>query len=167
MTEIVEYFNVHAGWLLESWMVMNLQVAMFAGAIWIIDSFLKSASPRLRYLLWMAALIKAMIPPVFSFPAASGVAAAVSTLPAVTVSLFAEPASGGLSMQAVVLAGLMVASVALVVVAVLRHIKLRLSLRDAVPFKENADPDVSWPKLLTSSRIFSPLAAGLVNHGFI
>ena len=55
--------------------------------------------------------------------------------------------SGGLSVQALIIVVLSVASVALAVLAVFRYIKLRLSLRDAVPLKENAAASPKVPTL--------------------
>ncbi len=157
----LEFLHADAPALLNGWLTMQLQTAVFVLLVLVADTLLRSATPRFRYLLWMTALIKAVIPPVFFLPVSDPIdATAIFTLPAVDVqALGAGPVAGTLSLPGIAAAVLFASSLLFALFVTLRTLRLRRQLTGARPLQHDA-----WergPQVLVSSRIPSPLATGI------
>ena len=153
---------MNAATFFDTWLTMQLQTGAFILLVFAIDSLMKNASPRTRYLLWMTALVKAFIPPVLLLP--SGGSAAVIeqvTMPVLEVGTGVLAAEGpaGLSGFTMMLALLVLCALLLAALVLMRGTALRLRLKNALPFAHDAWRD--GPPVFVSGRIASPLAVGL------
>lgn len=149
--------------LLNTWLIMQLQTGAFILLILVIDSLLRNASPRTRYLLWMTALVKAFIPPVLSLPGGGTLSALERvTLPVIEVGggvLTSEAPAVGIPSFALLIVTLMLCAAVLTGVVLFRSTLLRLRLKGARPFAHDAWQE--GPPVFMSRRISSPLAVGI------
>src|SRR6056297_2160631 len=132
---------MNAATFFDTWLTMQLQTGAFILLVFAIDSLMKNASPRTRYLLWMTALVKAFIPPVLLLP--SGGSAAVIeqvTMPVLEVGTGVLAAEGpaGLSGFTMMLALLVLCALLLAALVLMRGTALRLRLKNAIPFAHDA-----------------------------
>jgi TonB family protein len=163
MDALFAYLESHSVGLLDGWLTMQLQTGIFVLVVLAIDLSMRKAAPRFRYLLWMTALVKAVLPPVFHIPATGPAAVqAWYALPSVSVAALAtEPLSAGLSFSAAAVLFLLTSSLAFALFVLQRSMRLHLQLRDARPLQHDA-----WrrgPQVYVSDRISSPLAAGMLH----
>ncbi len=162
MNGILTALHLQAAALLDTWLIMQLQTGAFVLLVLAIDSLLRNATPRTRYLLWMTALVKAFIPPVLALPGGAPVPALERiTLPVIEAGsgVLAADTSAGIPAFSLLVAALLLCAAALTVVVLFRSIMLRLRLRDAAPFAHDAWQ--SGPPVFVSRRISSPLAFGM------
>jgi TonB family protein len=160
MNAIFDFLRTDAGALLDGWLTMQLQTGLFVLIVLALDLSLRNVSPRFRYLLWMTALVKALIPPVIFIPSAGPTAAkGIFTLPTISVqALAAEPVTGGLSVSAITIGVLFLSSLLFALFVLMRTLRLRRQLSGARPLQHDA-----WkrgPKVFVTARIPSPLALG-------
>ncbi|MBN1448675.1 MAG: M56 family metallopeptidase [Bacteroidetes bacterium] len=161
MNLIADSFMSHIADLLPFWLIMQLQTGAFILIILGIDSLLQNASPRVRYLLWMTALVKAFIPPVLAFPT-SGVTTAVegATFPAITVGALALQDATGISTAVLLASLLLLAAVLLGTVVFFRTMVLHHRMKNAQPFRHDAWEE--GPPVFVADGLPSPLAYGFL-----
>lgn len=161
MTAVIDYLVFNAENILNLWLTMQLQTGLFILLILAIDLSMRKASPRVRYLLWSTALVKAFLPPIVALPEAVDTTVGTFTLPVIDARLSGQlTAAGGLSIEAVVVLAMAAIAAGLAGFVLYRSLSLHLNLRHAVPM----DHDIweSGPPVYVSSRIPSPVAVGIL-----
>lgn len=160
MNPLLSWLSANATQILNIWITMQLQTAVFILLVLAIDALLRDASPRVRYLLWMTALFKTFIPPLYLLPSGAKSTVGVFTMPAVDVSaLSARSTAGSISVEIVVASLLIAASIAMAVFVTVRMLQLRRRISGAQQFRHDAWG--SGPRVFVSDRVDTPLAVGI------
>jgi len=107
------------------------EISLFIGIVWVLDRCLRM-SARVRYGLWLLALVKVFVPPVFSLPASLPEALPVQFLaPATILTSPSVPETGNLNIALPVF-GIWLFSVCVMIgLVVAQNINLRRRLRGA------------------------------------
>ncbi|MBE0642454.1 MAG: TonB family protein [Bacteroidetes bacterium] len=161
MSPLISYLHANATQILNIWITMQLQTAVFILLVFAVDSLLRDASPRVRYLLWLTALLKSFIPPLLLLPVKRTDALGAWTLPTVDVAVLTRrTATSGIPIEMIAAAILIAASMAMGLFVLFRMLQLRRGLSGAAVFTHDA-----WrggPRVFVSDRIDTPLALGLL-----
>lgn len=166
MNPLLSWLSANATQILNIWISMQLHTAVFILLVLAVDTLLRDASPRVRYLLWMTALIKTFIPPLYLLPSGAKSTVGAFTMPAVDISAFTPRSTAGIISVEVVAALLLVAaSLAMAVFVTLRMLHLRRRISGAQPFRHDAWR--SGPRVFISNRVDTPLAVGVVRPRII
>ncbi len=160
MNALMSYLQANAAQIINIWVTMQLQTAVFILLVFAVDSLLRDATPRVRYLLWLTALIKALVPPLHLLPSGAKSTVGAFTMPAVDVSAYtARVSAGSISVEIIAAALLIAASAAMAFFVAARMLQLRRRLSGAAAFTHDA-----WrgaPRVFISDRVDTPLAVGV------
>lgn len=162
MNDILISLQKQAAPLFDIWLTMQVQTGAFILIVFVIDSLLRNASPRMRYLLWMTALVKAFIPPVLTFPggdAVSGLQRAALPVIEAGSGVLAANAPAGIPVFVLLIIVLLLCAAVPAAVVLFRSTLLRMHLKGAMPFVHDAWQE--GPPVFVSRRISSPLAIGI------
>ncbi|MCB2204957.1 M56 family metallopeptidase [bacterium] len=161
MNALLDYVNANALNMLNLWLTMQFQTGLFIVVIFLLDLGLRNAGPKVRYLLWISALVKSVIPPIY-FDLFSGKAPVTGffALPAAVVSAVAPGTVERISAPTIIVAALFLAFIVFTVFVLQRSWKLRRRLMNADPLLHDAWDE--GPRVYVSSRIPTPLAIGIL-----
>ena len=158
----------------EAWMpifgIHMLEISAFILLVWIVDRFVM-LDTRLRYLLWLLALVKVFVPPVFSLPMLTlqpNALPAQISFQAMGVNLsgsqFPDEAKG-FSLSWLMFITWMASVLILAGIAVFQNVALRRRLRNGLPVEIPAsylptNSSVTGLQIFTSRRIQIPVLVG-------
>lgn len=183
MNSLIESLNAHAPDIVRWIAGFELQIAVLALLVWLLDRWLRKSTPVLRYSIWLIVLAKAFIPP-FIFLAEIRIPIAEFTAPPMlavgveTGNVTATPASNALhvlpanmpalSLWSMLLIVWVLFALVLLVVSVFRSASLHRRLRGASDMSDWSDKYADMnpggryrkPQIFVTDAIDTPLTTG-------
>jgi TonB family protein len=173
MNEAIQWLNARAPDILRTLGLMEMQIAILALLVLVIERLLQRPMPKIRYALWLIVLVKCLLPPIVPMPEAAPIPAINLLRSAIlqdeiNSGAITQISMPGLSTATMIFAVWLLTSCALGLVALRRYWRLRLQLREAQPaeFSEDVAGDgqnFSWPPIWRSEHLSTPLAVGLLH----
>jgi beta-lactamase regulating signal transducer with metallopeptidase domain len=163
MLEFIQTLNARAPSILQTLVLMEVQIAILALLVLAIERLLRQPLPKIRYALWLVVLAKCLLPPFVPVPQAVQLPIAQLELPAILIGA-ASPQTQTFSRATIFLILWLAASLVLGVVALRRYWLLRSQLHNAqlVKLSEIGDKNgFSWPPIWNARHLSTPVAIGL------
>ncbi len=158
---LITYLNDHAPSILQTLITLEVQIVLLGAIVFVADHFLKNASPKVRYSIWLIVLLKSFVAPFIELPMSSVRTITNISIPQIStplpVSFIASTqpnaaiinTTPSLSLLSIILLVWMFISFVLIALSITRYVVLRWRLRSA----EKIDPD-SEIKLSESKNVF-------------
>ncbi len=167
MNALIQLLNARAPDILRTLGLMEMQIAILALLVLMIERWLRSPSPKIRYALWLIVLAKCLLPPFMPMPETAQLPMAQFEFP-VIFSGVASPQAQALSPAAIILILWFMAAIGLGMMGLRRYWLLRAQLRDTQPLAwqgviENGAGDFPWPPIWQTAHLPTPVAVGLLH----